>query len=172
MDNDTLKNNYVYRKFIGKKKRQGMGMIAFAAFSIILLFMGKHSITMSIATFILSAALVLAGVLMIRMASDQPEMIETGHIWDIIKISRQTGQEAKKGEAGFDNIKYRPEWRFAVECGDPKKLVMARRTETLMSDTYDIKNDDIEKGMSVVVFRYGNKDYMILCPDYDDGVDM
>ena len=45
---------------------------------------------------------------------------------------------------------------------------MARRVEALLSDTYGIRNDDIEKGMGAVVFHYGSKDYMILCPDYDN----
>lgn len=170
MDKEFIENYYVYKKFIAKKKRKNIWLILFSAIFLVLL-MYNSSRPVIILTLILCMSMIAMAVLEYKQLKKGCTNAIHGYVKQVSKVSRQTGQEAVSGTTGFDDIKFRPIWMFTVESDDGNTSVKAERVETLLSDTHDIRNEDVKEGMPAVAFRLGKKDYMILDPP-NDGMDL
>lgn len=168
MSYEELKDIYVYKKFIGKKRRDGIKLIVFAVLLVLLVLMSHRLLSnLNVVAVILAAVSFTGGVIIIKKTATPPGEIFKGTITDIIKIDKNTGNEAHLGTKKFDGTKHMIDWRFMIDDGTGR-TVMAQRTESWLSDTNDIKNTMLEKGTEVIVFLYNKKYYMILEPPRED----
>lgn len=171
MDYDGLKKMLIYQKFIGKKKRDGIRLICFAALILVMVFLLKDSGSgLIIISLFLSGGLMAAGAVSLKRACKVPDKIFTGTVTDIIKISKNTGREVHEGNKDFDRSKHRIKWIFKIQDDISGDTVEAERIENWMSETSDIRNDMIETGDPVIAFRFGKKYYMIL-PEPEEEID-